>query len=224
MGFKNKEAKNAYYQKNKERERLRSREYYLLNIEKLRAKGRKFYLKNKEKIRQRKAEARKLVKDQTKSYNKAYYVKNNERLREYQRKYRKENPEAARLAHRKWATKLSGEKKLARKMQQKISSLKYHYNISIEEYNSILISQNNLCALCRKEFGQPRSLWPVVDHDHTTGEIRGIIHNNCNALLGMAKDSTEILLLAVKYLQASKDSNTEIEDTDEPGQHQISYN
>lgn len=41
----------------------------------------------------------------------------------------------------------------------------------------------------------------VHDHDHTTKHTRGFICNNCNLLLGHAKDSVDTLLTAAKYLQ-----------------------
>jgi hypothetical protein len=41
----------------------------------------------------------------------------------------------------------------------------------------------------------------VIDHNHSTGKIRGGLCNNCNGLLGLAKDSVETLISAIKYLQ-----------------------
>lgn len=44
-----------------------------------------------------------------------------------------------------------------------------------------LEAQGGLCALC----GEPVSAGEaVVDHDHTTGVIRGVLHRGCNAMLG----------------------------------------
>jgi hypothetical protein len=41
----------------------------------------------------------------------------------------------------------------------------------------------------------------VIDHDHTTGEVRGLLCPTCNAGLGHFKDSPELLLKAALYLQ-----------------------
>lgn len=45
-----------------------------------------------------------------------------------------------------------------------------------------LAAQKNVCALC----GMPMtsSDVAVADHDHTTGQLRGVLHRSCNALLG----------------------------------------
>ena len=49
------------------------------------------------------------------------------------------------------------------------------------EYNVILKSQNNKCLICGKE---PNGVNLVVDHNHETGEIRGILCSRCNRSLG----------------------------------------
>lgn len=77
------------------------------------------------------------------------------------------------------------------------------YGISENEYNSRLLSQNNACPICSREFSfaeyGPDS--PVVDHCHTNGNVRGIICNECNRGLGYFHDNKEALLRASRYLQ-----------------------
>lgn len=43
--------------------------------------------------------------------------------------------------------------------------------------------QKGLCAICRRPLGD-KTKAPVLDHDHLTGEIRGVLHRGCNSLLG----------------------------------------
>ena len=76
--------------------------------------------------------------------------------------------------------------------------LKRLYNITLENYNEILSSQGNVCAICKK----PRPT--VVDHDHETGKVRGILHRTCNAGLGMLRDNFDNILNAAKYVQEHK--------------------
>ncbi len=52
------------------------------------------------------------------------------------------------------------------------------------------------CAICgRAEFNGRR---PHVDHDHLTGEVRGILCHNCNTGIGLLGESN--LLRALEYL------------------------
>jgi len=42
----------------------------------------------------------------------------------------------------------------------------------------------------------------AIDHNHNTGEFRGVLCKQCNRALGMFKDSSMILRNAVEYLEA----------------------
>jgi hypothetical protein len=57
------------------------------------------------------------------------------------------------------------------------------------------ISSNQNCMICGKE----EKL--VVDHDHETGKVRGLLCNHCNRGLGHFRDSVQFLDLAAKYLK-----------------------
>jgi hypothetical protein len=41
----------------------------------------------------------------------------------------------------------------------------------------------------------------VVDHDHNTGAVRGLLCHSCNTGLGHLGDSVETLARALDYLQ-----------------------
>ena len=72
------------------------------------------------------------------------------------------------------------------------------YNWTPEKYDSELAKQHGLCALCGKPFQKDEV--PRVDHNHETGETRGLIHQHCNSLLGFAREDTAVLLAAIDYL------------------------
>lgn len=79
-----------------------------------------------------------------------------------------------------------------------------YYGISLAEYEKMLDLQNGACAICGKREtvrvrnGTIRHM--AVDHDHKTGKIRGLLCSRCNPMLGLAKDDSNTLLSAVRYL------------------------
>ena len=80
--------------------------------------------------------------------------------------------------------------------------LKFKYGLSIEEYNVLLENQNHSCAICKCNVTSKRVKGSfAVDHNHTTGKIRGLLCNQCNRAIGMLNDSPELLQTALTYLQ-----------------------
>lgn len=49
--------------------------------------------------------------------------------------------------------------------------------------------QGNRCALCGGQFGVKAPTDPVLDHDHKTGAVRGVLHRGCNSLLGKVENN-----------------------------------
>lgn len=72
------------------------------------------------------------------------------------------------------------------------------YGLTEEQYADLLLKQNNRCAICSTPIAAGRHCH--VDHDHSTGKVRGVLCGHCNLMLGHAKDSTDVLLKAVEYL------------------------
>ena len=54
-------------------------------------------------------------------------------------------------------------------------------NITVEEYDLLYAKQNGYCAICGKHQSQLRTRL-AVDHDHSTGKIRGLLCFSCNTL------------------------------------------
>ena len=75
------------------------------------------------------------------------------------------------------------------------------YGISAAEYDALYKAQGGRCAICRTATGKARRL--AVDHDHKTGEVRGLLCKPCNRYgLGMfARDDAEIFDRAADYLR-----------------------
>jgi hypothetical protein len=79
------------------------------------------------------------------------------------------------------------------------SDLKGMYGITVEEYQQMLAQQDGLCAICG--VGSEDGAEPlVVDHNHTTGSVRGLLCALCNALVGYAREDIAILARAAAYL------------------------
>jgi hypothetical protein len=72
------------------------------------------------------------------------------------------------------------------------------YGMKPGDRKNLLESQDNLCAICKKNL---IGIKYCVDHDHTTKKIRGILCNECNTGLGKFKDSLQLLKEVVLYLE-----------------------
>ena len=83
------------------------------------------------------------------------------------------------------------------------SHLRCVFGITSDEYYEILKRQDGVCAICKQPEtrtfkGSVRRL--AVDHDHSTGKIRGLLCGACNTGLGLFDDDPEILKTALGYL------------------------
>jgi len=89
------------------------------------------------------------------------------------KQYRKENPEA-----------------------YKNAVLKSNYGITLEQYNKMHSEQKGLCKICGKS---PEKVL-VVDHHHTTKEVRGLLCHGCNRAIAIFDNAT-LLQAAKEYLK-----------------------
>jgi hypothetical protein len=81
------------------------------------------------------------------------------------------------------------------------------YGISDEDYQSLLESQHNKCAICATaapDLNKEHRKYFSVDHDHNTGKIRGLLCNQCNLGIGCLNDDPELLRKATSYLTEVK--------------------
>lgn len=73
------------------------------------------------------------------------------------------------------------------------------YKISVDTYDAMLLSQGNRCKICGVHQSElDRAL--CVDHNHETGEVRGLLCKRCNSALGYFNESSELLIRAAEYL------------------------
>jgi len=104
---------------------------------------------------------------------------NSERLNAYHREYRA-RPEV--------------------KRQQRDAYYRRQYGTTADEVDEIVELQGGRCLICKGELPE-RLASRHLDHDHTTGRIRGVLCIDCNHGIGKLKDSPDLLLRAVVYLR-----------------------
>lgn len=86
-----------------------------------------------------------------------------------------------RLRHKKWYLKKLG--------------------LTLEDYWKALADQEGKCAICGLPEEQNLHGILYVDHDHRTGEFRGLLCKHCNSGLGHFRDSLKLIKRAWKYLK-----------------------
>lgn len=74
------------------------------------------------------------------------------------------------------------------------------YGIEVSDFNDLMTIQNGACAICGHSDTSKPNFFPVLDHCHTTGKIRGLLCMACNMGLGKFKDDTNRLFSAIAYL------------------------
>ena len=72
---------------------------------------------------------------------------------------------------------------------------KVKYNLTLIEYNKLLEEQNGVCLICGGINKNNRRL--TVDHNHVTGDVRGLLCTRCNSALGWYEKYKDN---AIKYL------------------------
>jgi hypothetical protein len=71
------------------------------------------------------------------------------------------------------------------------------YGLTREQWKAALAGQGGKCAICQRADNRTLS----ADHDHATGEVRGLLCRRCNLGLGCFQDSPSALCAALKYLK-----------------------
>lgn len=88
--------------------------------------------------------------------------------------------------------------------------LKNKYGLDLDEYNTLLEEQDGVCAICGDECPIHEHL--SVDHDHETGEVRGLLCAHCNRMLGSARDDITVLARGIEYLNRGGDPDGRLGD------------
>jgi hypothetical protein len=113
----------------------------------------------------------------------------------------KENTRKYNAAHR--ADRLAANKlyREANKAVIRSKRIQRQYGLTAEEFDQMLVGQGGGCAICHESFSKVHI---CVDHDHKTGDVRGLLCQKCNTALGLFGDDVVIVALAAGYLAAHR--------------------
>lgn len=168
-----------------------SEKRYVKNKEKINAATKAYYEANKEKICAHNKAREEAHPEKRKSYFKNYYLKNTEKINQATKAYYKNNTEKINAL-----TKAYYESNPEKTFESK---LKHKYHLTLEGYYTLLEQQDGVCAICGKTCKTNERL--SVDHNHSTGKVRGLLCRTCNLGIGHFQDSPEILSKALDYLK-----------------------
>jgi hypothetical protein len=137
---------------------------------------------------------------------KVYEDKNREKIREWKRNFNKNHKEEinskSKLYRDSNKERISNDRKKRYKESDKIKSRLRNYSylsnygITLEKYNELFEKQNGVCAICGTSTNKPL----YIDHNHKTGEVRGLLCVKCNSGIGFFMDNSHLLISAIRYL------------------------
>lgn len=82
---------------------------------------------------------------------------------------------------------------------KKAQAIKERYGLSMEEFNRMKELQLNVCAICKEPCNSGHDL--SVDHNHTTGQVRGLLCKRCNLALGYLREDEGIIKNMLEYIK-----------------------
>jgi hypothetical protein len=89
------------------------------------------------------------------------------------------------------------------KLRQRNWALRKNYGLTAEAYNTMVAEQGGICSICKRPphtKGKNGNML-LVDHDHKTGVVRGLLCHDCNRMLAEAQDNPSVLRAAANYLE-----------------------
>ena len=98
---------------------------------------------------------------------------------------------------REYHASLTPEQKKQKAIAQRIGDYRRIYGLPDELAKQLANNREGVCQIC----GETKFL--VVDHCHASGVVRGLLCQQCNSVLGYAKDKINVLQNAIKYLQGT---------------------
>lgn len=70
-----------------------------------------------------------------------------------------------------------------------------YYGIPGEEKERMFEAQGGLCKFCREPLPDVWSRGCHVEHDHKTKRVRGLVHHQCNTIIGILENEKYLALM-----------------------------
>jgi hypothetical protein len=215
-----------YREKHRDRLRAQRLERYQRDPEKARAKSRDWYHNNKERARESIRKSRQKHKERRRRDYLDRYASDPEfrvRQKAIWKKWVSANPDKRRAIKRAWwaanrnmlnaarcaayrsnpAKRERARQKTAEWVRQNpgrvhARHLKHKYGMTVQAFDEMMAKQEGRCAICRTKIKGKRL---CVDHEHASGEIRGLLCGHCNLALGKFNDDPTRFRAAANYLE-----------------------
>lgn len=129
-----------------------------------------------------------------------WYVANRERAIATAQAWKRRNPERYQATQARY--------RQTRRSEQRADHLRRSFGLTLDEYDALVADQDGRCAICRDEPKAGQFLH--VDHDHGTGEVRGLLCVRCNNALGQLRETVSIAERAVDYLDSKGFARTDV--------------
>ena len=155
-------------------------------------------------------------KEEMKAYKKKYDAEHPESRRARGRRYcarhreegiarckkrRAEHPEEASVSSKAWRAENPEEHRIYNKNyynKYPERAIARRHGMTENDYKEMLAAQDGVCAICGL---LPNNKRLFIDHSHETGEVRGMLCNHCNFMLGFALDNAKTLRRGADYLE-----------------------
>ena len=139
-------------------------------------------------------------KERSNAKNQQWRIDNHARKLETDRAWRENNKEHLRKIQKEWVAKNRDKHRAGQRRRH----LQNKFGLSEEQFDKLMISQHNMCAVCHVTFDlSMKVLSPHVDHCHNAGHVRGLLCGNCNSAEGLLQTITNVKSL-LKYMQKNE--------------------
>ncbi len=125
-----------------------------------------------------------------------------ERICEVQREWYSRNKLSIKKKYKEWYDKNKKEESARARATYKKNHIRRRcvkWGFDVEEVTKLVEASDGNCDICCGVNANGKRL--AIDHNHSTGKVRGLLCSLCNTAIGKFKDSPSLLMKAIKYLE-----------------------